>query len=305
MYGRVGLGVLFQAVAALVAPPAGPPSLPPLSAREKAALVVVSGLPAPRGVAGVIVRAYDRDAPRPRTALAFVDQEGGTASALADLPPDRPAAAFAHHPDAFRSGRGTGLALHREGIDVDLAPVVDLRGGPLGSRHFQRPGLAVAFARGLAAAHVGACAKHFPGLGTAPISTDQSPDVHARVRPRELHAFRAAVRAGVPCMMVGHAYYAGHGRRRASFAPEIYRLLRRIGFRGVAITDSVSVFGSRWAVFSARAAIRAGADLVLYTNGPDARRAIHALVPLGRRGLLDSHVRRVLELRHRLGLTDP
>jgi beta-glucosidase-like glycosyl hydrolase len=85
----------------------------------------------------------------------------------------------------------------------------------------------------------------------------------------------------------------------------MYRRLRELGFDGVAITDSLSVFGSKWAVYSARASIRAGADLVLYTNGPDAGRVIRSLVPLARRGLLDRHVARVLELRHALGLTSP
>jgi beta-glucosidase-like glycosyl hydrolase len=104
---------------------------------------------------------------------------------------------------------------------------------------------------------------------------------------------------------VSHAFYRGHGTVRASFSPWFYRLLRRTGFDGVAITDSVSVFGSNWAVYSARAAIRAGADLVVYTNGPDARRAIRALLPMARRGLLDRHVERVLILRRSLGLRRP
>ena len=301
----MGFGALFQAVAALLAPSTTAPALPPLSAHEKAALVVVSGLPAPRGVAGVIVHDYDRRAPRPRGALVFVDQEGGTASSFDDLPPGGAAATYAREADARAAGRATGRALGRAGVDVDLAPVLDLAGGPLGSRHFLRPALAVAFARGLAAAKVGACAKHFPGLGTAAVSTDQSPHVRARLVPRELAGFRAAIRAGVPCVMVGHASYRGHGHPRASFDPKMYRRLRRMGFEGVAITDSVSVFGSDWAVSSARASIRAGADLVLFTNGPDARRAIRALVPLARRGLLDRHVARVLELRHSLGLASP
>ncbi len=67
------------------------------------------------------------------------------------------------------------------------------------------------------------------------------------------------------------------------------------------MTDSVSVFGSRFAVVSARLAILGGADLVLYTNGRDAGRAIAALVPLARRGRLDEHVKRVLRLRRSLG----
>jgi beta-N-acetylhexosaminidase len=299
------LTALFQAAAALLAPQADSLSLPKLTPREKAALVVVSGLPAPRGVAGVIVREYDRRAPRPRTALVFVDQEGGVASAFDDLPPGVAASTYASRRQAFVAGRATGRALRRAGVHVDLAPVVDLVGGPLGSRHFRTPAFARAFARGLGAARTGACVKHFPGLGTAPVSTDESPNVRATLRRRELAAFRAAVRDGVPCVMVSHAYYRGYGKSRASFEPRAYRLLRRIGFEGVAITDSVSVFGSRWAVVAARRAVRAGADLVLYTNGPDARRAIRALVPWARRGLLDERVARVLELRRTLGLTRP
>jgi beta-glucosidase-like glycosyl hydrolase len=70
--------------------------------------------------------------------------------------------------------------------------------------------------------------------------------------------------------MVGHAFYARLGHLRASFNPRAYRLLRKWGFEGVAITDSASVFGSREAVPSALKAVRAGADLVLFTSGRDA-----------------------------------
>jgi len=112
------------------------------------------------------------------------------------------------------------------------------RDGPLGSRQFRRPELGVAFARGLGRA---ACVKHFPGLGSAAYSTDVRPHVDARVRARDLAPFRAAIRAGVPCVMVGHAFYRSLGRFRASLEPKTYRLLRSLGFRGVAITDSLSI----------------------------------------------------------------
>jgi beta-N-acetylhexosaminidase len=301
----LGFAALLQAVAALLAPPAGQPQLPQLTPREKAALVVVSGLPAPRGVAGVIVREYDREAPRPKRTLVFVDQEGGIASAFDDRPPGLPASAYRSRRDAFRAGRATGRALRREGVHVNLAPVLDRAGGPLGSRHFRAPALGRAFARGLHAGGTAACAKHFPGLGTARVSTDKSPSVRARITRAELDTFRGAVRDGLPCVMVSHAYYRGHGRARASWEPKIYRLLRRTGFDGVAMTDSVSVFGSEWAVYAARHAIRAGADLVLITNKRDAQRAIRALIPWSRRGLLDEHVARVLELRREAGLGRP
>jgi beta-N-acetylhexosaminidase len=301
----VGFAALLQTVAVLVSPPSGPQPLPPLTAHEKAALVVVSGLPAPRRVAGVLVQPFSRDLPRPKDALVFVDQEGGTSSTFDRLPPRRPAASFSTERDAFTGGRATGRALRQAGVDVDLAPVLDLRGGPLGSRHFARPGLAIAFASGLRRAGAETCVKHFPGLGTARVSTDESPHVHARLVPREVGAFRRAIRRGIPCVMVGHAFYPRFRRGRASFNPAAYSLLRGWGFDGVVITDSLSVFGSRYAVFAALTAARAGADLLLFTNGPDAARVIRALVPLARRGLLDGHVARVLAFRRSLGLAQP
>ena len=87
------------------------------------------------------------------------------------------------------------------------------------------------------------------------------------------------------------------GPRRASFEPKTYELLRGLGFRGVAITDSIGVLGSPYAPFWARLAVRAGADLVLTTSARDARRIVDALVPLARAGELDEAVARVLSYR--------
>src|SRR3990170_4178656 len=159
-----------------------------MSPQEKAAMVVVSGLPAPKGVAGVIVRRWDRDAPRPKGALVFVDQEGGTVKAFPALPPWRAASGFSTRREAFAAGRETAAALRREGVHVDYAPVLDAPDGPLGTRHFRTQALGVAFGRGLLAGGVGACAKHFPGLGTTPESTDEA-RVHGRVRKWEVRGF--------------------------------------------------------------------------------------------------------------------
>jgi beta-glucosidase-like glycosyl hydrolase len=75
--------------------------------------------------------------------------------------------------------------------------------------------------------------------------------------------------------------------------------LRSLGFRGVAMTDSLSIVRvapvERWS----RQAVRAGADLLLFTSAEHARRAIHALMPLARAGELDVHVVRVLRFRAR------
>jgi beta-N-acetylhexosaminidase len=283
----LGVAALITTVAALA-----------LTPQQKAALVVVSGLPAPPGVGGVIVRRWDRDRPRPPGALVFVDQEGGEVRAFPTLPPWKAARDVRGRMEAFRSGRATGLALRRAGVDVDLAPVLDLPDGPLGSRQFRSPRYGVAFARGLAAGGAGACVKHFPGLGPLPFSTDDRPYVQGRLRDADVAPYRAAVEASVPCVMVGHGVYVGLGRRRAALEPAVYRLLRSLRFDGVAITDSLNVVrghAEEWAV----AASRAGADLLLFTSPEYAARAIRALVPLARRGELDAHVARVLRFRER------
>jgi beta-N-acetylhexosaminidase len=175
----------------------------------------------------------------------------------------------------FRGGRrgrprhGACAAVGRS--HVDLAPVVDLPSGPLGARHFGRPELALAFGRGVESGGTVACPKHFPGLGSAAVSTDDAPRVRARVLARELEAFRGAVRAGARCVMVGHALYRRFDGYRALTAPAAYDLLRGLGFRGVAITDSLSVVSGRWPVRWARNAALAGADLLLFTSPQDAR----------------------------------
>jgi beta-glucosidase-like glycosyl hydrolase len=79
--------------------------------------------------------------------------------------------------------------------------------------------------------------------------------------------------------MVSNAFYGG-APYRASLEAATYRLLR-------------SAPVERWAP----QAIRAGADVVLFTTPAHARRAVRALLPLARRGELDEHVRRLLRFR--------
>jgi beta-N-acetylhexosaminidase len=267
-----------------------------LSPQQKAALVVVSGLPAPTGVGGVLVQRWDRNVPRPARALVFADQEGGDVRAFRELPPARSARRMRTKAEAFAAGRDTGRALREAGVHVDLAPVLDLPDGPLGARQYRSPFFGATFARGLAAGGAGACAKHFPGLGTLAVSTDDRPYVRGHVREDDLAPYRAAVEADVPCVMVGHGVYPSLGGRRAVLEPSTYRLLRSLAFEGITITDSLSVVRGHAAAWAVDAA-RAGADLLLFTSPQDARRAIRALLPLARRGALDEHVGRVLRFR--------
>ena len=227
--------------------------------------------------------------------ITFADQEGGLVKALPTVAPFSAARDYTNATSAFAAGRATRAGLRAAGIDVDFGPVFDTSDGPLGSREFASSAYADAFARGLGDA---ACAKHFPGLGSAAISTDERPHVDARVRAKDLAPYRNAIARGLRCVMVSQAFYGT--RFRATLEAGTYRLLRRLGFQGVAITDSLSLVHDapveRWA----RQAVRAGADMLLFTSPAHARRAIRALVPLARRGELDVHVARVLAFRRAL-----
>ena len=269
-----------------------------MSPSEKAGAVVVAGMPAGAGFGGVLVRQWNTHLPRPADTVVFADQEGGLVKTFRSLAPWRAAASYRTVAEARAAGVETATALRGVGVQAAFAPVLDLADGPLGSRQFARPELGVAFARGLGQA---ACPKHFPGLGSTPRSTDEA-RVYGVLRTQDLAPFRAAIRAGVPCVMVGHAIYPRLGPRRASFEPETYRLLRSLGFRGVAVTDSLGVLGSPYAPYWARLALRAGADLVLTTSARDARRIVAALVPLARAGELDAKLVRVLRYRRSLGV---
>lgn len=249
----------------------------PLTPQQKAALVVVT-TERPRVFSGA-------------ARIRFADQEGG----LVQIVGGPAASTFTNANDALAAGRSTRVSLRARGIDVAFGPVFDTSDGPLGSRQFRSSVFAAAFARGLGNA---ACAKHFPGLGSTAISTDERPHVDGVVRAKDLAPYRRAIRAGLRCVMVSQAFYGT--RYRASLEPSTYRRLRALGFRGIAVTDSLSLVRDapveRWAP----QAIRAGADMVLFTSPAHARRAIRALLPLARRGELDEHVARILRYRAEL-----
>lgn len=216
-------------------------------------------------------------------ALVATDQEGGPVRNVASAGPAASATA-AGEPAALQTAtRDAGRQLRALGVNVDLAPVADVpsvAGAALAGRAYARdPAQVSAFVeaavRGYTQGGVAATAKHFPGLGGATTNTDQAPvDVStglADLRARDLPPFAAAVRAGVPLVMVGHARYpAVDPAHIASQSPRVYELLRgEVGFRGVAVTDSLEARAviARSSVDDAGlASIRAGADLLLTTG---------------------------------------
>jgi beta-N-acetylhexosaminidase len=256
------------------------------------------------------------------SALVAVDQEGG---AIRSLPFAGPAAAapLQGGPGAVRSAsRGAARDLRDAGVNVDLAPVADVAtpGSVMAGRAF--PGRPAEVAERVAAAVAGfrdagvaGTAKHFPGLGPATVNTDDG-GVTIDPGPGHLRPFAAAVRAGVPLVMLSHALYPALDRRRiASQSPAIVRgLLRdRLGFRGAVVTDSLeaaAVLERSGIAAAAERSVRAGADLVLMTgsaswNGVFPRLLARARREPGFRRIVRAAAARVLALKRSLGLPPP
>jgi beta-N-acetylhexosaminidase len=234
--------------------------------------------------------------------LVLIDQEGGLVKRFPGLPPGLSAQAMGARPrpdaTARRQGYATGRALRRIGVNVDLAPVVDVpdrRKTFLRSRAFaHRPAAvaraACAFATGLRRANVAATLKHFPGLGRARGDTDLEhvTITASRARLRADLAPYAECGAAGQLAMVSSATYPRLGiHRPAALSPRTYALLAEVGFRGLAITDAVDTPSYAGIERPDRLAVNAGADLLVFAHSPArADRAFHDLVADQRAGRL-------------------
>jgi beta-N-acetylhexosaminidase len=251
--------------------------------------------------------------------LVMASQEGGEFNSFPDLPPSRAAADLSSSREAGDEAGQAAVALRGLNVTGVLGPSIDVgaESGPaLGGRVFsddprQVASFADAEARAYRRGFVLSAPGHFPGLGSADVSTDEGPATvglsAAELAQRDLVPFRAAIRAGTPAILLSHAVYAfdnftvpGSLSRKV-----ITGLLRgKLHFKGVAITDDladppIASFASL--PDAAVSAVRAGADM-LYISGPagDQRAAYVQVLRAVRRGAisrrrLDEAVLRILE----------
>ena len=256
----------------------------------------------------------------PRKLLVAVDEEGGRVSRLRPIVGSTPSARALGQrgiADITAVAAERGGVLRDLGFDLVLAPVVDADGGPaggaVGDRAFattpaEAGPRAAAFADGVRRAGVAATAKHFPGQGGLADSHDGevvSTTPLGELREIATAGFGPVVKAGVGAVMMSHVTYRALGPLPASLEPAAYRMLRSLGFGGVAITDAVGMEAivEQWTLAEAAVlALNAGADLVLATPGDKAaamRDGVMAAVADGRlpESRLDEAVGRVLVLR--------
>jgi beta-N-acetylhexosaminidase len=270
----------------------------------------------------------------PKSVRLFVatDQEGGLVQRLQGP-------GFTRIPSALQQGgyptsilfgdaRQWGRELKRVGVNVNLAPVLDIVPSGFGSnppigdldREYGHSPSAynpqMAFYNGFAAAGVAATGKHFPGLGRVHGNTDTDSGVTDVVTTRHdsyLQPFAIAVRAGVPFMMMSTAIYSRiDPGTPAAFSKTIVTGMLRgdLGFRGIVISDDLGAakqvagysVGQRAVDF-----VAAGGDLVLTVDAGEAGTMSDALLaraaadPAFKRQV-DTAALRVLQEKQRRGL---
>jgi beta-N-acetylhexosaminidase len=219
----------------------------------------------------------------------MMDEEGGRVTQIAGFFPSAPSAGAVSHylepAEARTLYRHMSEVLFDIGIDVNLAPCVDVNTEPMnpiiGCRAFgvERRGVEQYGTAFLEASRqrLACVAKHFPGHGMTTVDSHlEMPIVHtSRDDLETIHTtpFASAVRAGVDGIMVGHCCYAALQDEimPASLSKAVVGGLLRhhLGFNGLVVTDSLdmdAVTAGRDAGEASRAALDAGADILLYTE---------------------------------------
>jgi len=220
--------------------------------------------------------------------LLMTDQEGGVVLRLPGAPllSEKQIGEAAHPAAAAKAaGRGAGRNLASTGLNVNLAPVLDVYRVPgdfddqFGRSYSTSArtvsGLGAGFIKAQQATGVAATAKHFPGLGAAAAAenTDERPVTLnvplGTLRGTDELPYRSAIRAGVKLVMVSWAVYpALDPRAPAGLSAKVVggELRQRLGFTGVTITDALEAGALRaYGTTRHRAtlAARAGMDLIL------------------------------------------
>jgi beta-N-acetylhexosaminidase len=261
-----------------------------------------------------------------------VDQEGGPVIRLnrgvAVFPGNMAIGATGREEYAYQSGKAMAEELTALGINMNLAPVLDVNSNPdnpiIGIRSFGADPEAVArlgtaAVKGLQDGGVLAVGKHFPGHGDTTVDSHLNLPVIAHPLSRldtvELTPFRAAICNGVDGIMTAHIVFPAleptTGRPATLSAAILTDLLRRkMGFQGLIMTDCLEMeaIAANYEIGDAVVlAVLAGADQLLISHTCAKQQAAHqailarvtdGTIPVA---LLDAAVGRILTAKLALG----
>lgn len=227
---------------------------------------------------------------------------------------------------AYRASRAIAEEARAIGINSNYVPVLDVNineANPIiNTRSFGgHPELVArmgaAFIRGHRDAGVITCGKHFPGHGDTAVDSHTNlgsiPADRSRMDAVELVPFRAAIAAGVDCIMSAHLLIPAYEPDETLPATLSYRIMtgllrEELGFQGVAVSDALEMGAIARNFSPAEAIIRAvnaGIDQLIMPT--DNSRAVRILLDAVREGKvsearLDEAVGRLLMLKESRGL---
>ncbi len=234
----------------------------------------------------------DLDRALARKILVMVDHEGGRVIHFGEgvtIFPDAQAVGVAGQVEwAERQGQIEAQELRSLGIDLNLAPVLDVVAGErcpaIGTRSYgENPELVSqmgsARIKGMQSQGLWACAKHYPGLGAAELDPHGELPVIRKswkaLKEFDLVPFRKAFEAGVDTVMSSHPVYPEIDSRAwpATFSRRLMHdyLRLELGFSGVSLTDDLKMGAISKMTTLAEAvplAAKAGHDLLLICSDP-------------------------------------
>lgn len=227
--------------------------------------------------------------------LIAADQEGGVVIRFLEatvFPGNMALGAIGDPKTAERVGSAIGEELSYLGINLNLAPVLDINNNPqnpgIGVRSFgDRPELVAKLGRAFIEGHqkwTWACAKHFPGKGDITLDSHLELPCVAHDKEHlfetELVPFREAIKAEVGAVMTAHVTFPTidptEGLPATLSKPVLTDLLKEeLGFRGMVITDDLEMGAITKHFGVGEAAVRAvlaGADLILVCHTKKAQK---------------------------------
>ncbi len=229
-----------------------------------------------------------------------IDQEGGRVRRIIDgvtqFPGNMPLGVVNDTDLAYRAARILGIELRMMGVNMNLAPAVDVNNNPenpvINTRSFGSDPAVVAamgraYIRGLQESRCMAVGKHFPGHG------DTDSDSHhvlpvinyglEHLKKVELPPFAAAIDENVSAIMSAHISYPSilGDDAPATLSEKMLRGLLReeMGHKGLVITDDMEMNAVSKIMDIGEAAVRsveAGTDIILISTCGQSVARIHA-----------------------------
>lgn len=193
--------------------------------------------------------------------LISIDQEGGIVTRIMKEPtflPGSMSIGATNSKNAYLMGKTSGEELRALGINMNLAPSLDVNNNPLnpviGVRSYSDKPEVVSefglnFIKGLKETGVISTAKHFPGHGDTNADSHYSlptvPHDKKRLNEIELVPFKKAIAADVDSIMSAHVFFTAYekGNLPATLSKNVLTNLLReeLGFDGLIVSDCMEM----------------------------------------------------------------